>query len=110
MVKRYIPDIGDIVWINCDPSAGNEHRKRRPAVILSPKQYNKLTSLCVCCPMTSKQKGYPFEVVLDSESIVLSDQVKSLDWVSRKAEYKTTIDSKQLSEIKNKISILLQIP
>lgn len=109
MVKRYIPDVGDVVWINCDPSAGNEHKKRRPAVILSPKQYNKLTSLCVCCPMTSKQKGYPFEVAIDDESIVLSDQVKSLDWVSRKAEYKTKVDIKVLNEIKNKVAILLQI-
>lgn len=109
MVKRYIPDVGDVVWINCDPSTGNEHKKRRPAVILSPKQYNKLTSLCICCPMTSKQKGYPFEVVIDNESIVLSDQVKSLDWVSRNAEYKTKVDTKVLHEIKNKVAILLQI-
>lgn len=109
MVKRYIPDVGDVVWINCDPSVGNEHKKRRPAVILSPKQYNRLTNLCICCPMTSKQKGYPFEVVIDNESIVLSDQVKSLDWVSRKAEYKTKIDTELLSEIKSKVAILLQI-
>lgn len=109
MVRRYIPDVGDVVWINCDPSAGNEHKKRRPAVILSPRQYNKLTSLCICCPMTSKKKGYPFEVIIDDESVVLSDQIKSLDWVSRKAEYKTKIDTNLLDEIKNKVSILLQI-
>lgn len=109
MVKKYIPDVGDVVWINCDPSVGNEHKKRRPAIILSPRQYNKLTSLCVCCPMTSKQKGYPFEVAVDNDSVVLSDQVRSLDWVSRKAEYKSKIDTKILNEVKNKIFILLQI-
>ena len=109
MVRRYIPDVGDVVWINCDPSAGNEHKKRRPAVILSPREYNKLTNLCICCPMTSKKKNYPFEVVIDDESVVLSDQVKSLDWISRKAEYKTEIDKNLLDKVKSKISILLQI-
>jgi len=109
MVRRYIPDVGDVVWINCDPSAGNEHKKKRPAVILSPRQYNKLTNLCICCPMTSKKKDYPFEVVIDDESVVLSDQVKSLDWISRKAEYKTKIDKNLLDRVKSKISILLQI-
>jgi len=109
MVKRYIPDVGDVVWINCDPSTGNEHRKRRPAVILSPRQYNKLTKLCICCPMTSRKKGYPFEVVLNDKSVVLADQVKSLDWVSRNAKFKNEIDSNCLRQIKNKISTLLQM-
>ncbi|WP_150468538.1 endoribonuclease MazF [Francisella sp. SYW-9] len=109
MVKKYIPDIGDIVWISCDPSAGNEHRGHRPAVIISPKEYNKLTNLCVCCPMTTKIKGYPFEVIIDDKSAVLTDQIKSLDWVVRKAKFKDKISSQLLQDIKNKIHLLLQI-
>ena len=109
MVVKYIPDVGDIVWINCDPSAGNEHKGHRPAVILSPKQYNKLTNLCICCPMTTKIKGYPFEVTLDSHSAILADQVKSLDWVARKAKFKDRISTEQLQDIKHKLHVLLQI-
>ena len=109
MVKNYIPDIGDMIWINCDPSVGSEHKGHRPAVILSPMQYNKLTNLCICCPMTTKEKGYPFEVVIDKKSVVLSDQVKSLDWVRRKAEFIQKIDTEKVEEIKNKISYLLQL-
>ena len=109
MVAKYIPNTGDIVWINCDPSAGNEHQGHRPAVILSPKQYNKLTNLCICCPMTTKIKGYPFEVELDSQSAILTDQIKSLDWVARKAIFKDKISAAKLQDIKNKLHVLLQI-
>jgi len=109
MVDKYIPDIGDVVWINCDPSAGNEHKGHRPAVILSPKEYNKLTHLCICCPMTTKVKGYPFEVVIDNKSAVLTDQVKSLDWVVRKAKLKGKLSLDQIDDVKHKLGILLQI-
>ena len=109
MVSKYIPDIGDIVWINCDPSAGNEHKGHRPAVVISPIGYNKLTNLCICCPMTTKIKGYPFEVVVDNNSVILTDQVKSLDWVVRKAKFKSKISIETLHEVKHKLAVLLQV-
>ena len=87
----YVPDRGDIVWLNFTPQTGYEQRGKRPALILSPKIYNKKTSLCICLPITSKVKGYPFEVDLPKgfkiEGVILSDQVKNLDYVARKVAY-----------------------
>ena len=64
MVTRYVPDAGDIAWLNFDPQAGREQAKRRPALVLSPATYNGKTGMIVCCPLTSQIKGYPFEVVI----------------------------------------------
>jgi len=87
----YIPDRGDIVWLNFNPQAGHEQRGKRPALILSSKIYNEKTSLCLCLPITSKIKGYPFEVALPSklpiEGVILSDQIKSLDFRVREITF-----------------------
>lgn len=94
MVKdiSYIPDKGDVIWITFNPQAGHEQSGLRPALVLSPKNYNKTVGLCLLCPITSKIKGYPFEVKLpDSfpvQGVILSDQIKSLDWKVRKAIFK----------------------
>lgn len=84
MKKEYTPDRGDAIWITFNPQAGYKQAGRRPAVVLSPAAYDGKVGLAILCPITSKIKGYPFEVVLpDNLSIagaVLSDQVKSLDW------------------------------
>src|ERR1700730_2132236 len=86
MVRSYVPDAGDIVWIRFSPQAGHEQAGHRPAVVLTPATYNAKTSLMVCCPMTAQIKNYPFEVVVagESPSAVLADQVKSLDWRKRR--------------------------
>lgn len=109
MTKEYIPDRGDVIWIDFDPQKGKEQAKRRPALVLSPKGYNKKTSLCIVCPITSKVKGYPFEVEasLDMPAVVLSDHVKSLDWQARKAEFKTKVDPDVLDEVLAKLNALL---
>jgi mRNA interferase MazF len=112
MVKSYIPGPGDIVWLEFDPQAGREQAGRRPAVVLSPSAYNKKTSLMVCCPLSTQIKGYPFEVLVDIEgvqSVILSDQVKSLDWTIRKAKYKARVGSEILLEVRAKIKSLLLI-
>jgi len=84
---NYIPDRGDIVWINFRPQGGDEQRGKRPALILFPKIYNEKTSLCLCLPITSKIKGYPFEVKLPEglaiEGVISSDQIKNLDFSRR---------------------------
>lgn len=88
-MSSYVPDRGDLVWLEFTPQAGSEQRGRRPALVLSPKSYNGKVGLALFCPVTSKVKGYPFEVELpegyDVNGVVLSDQLKSLDWRSRKA-------------------------
>ena len=91
MSGRYIPDVGDIVWINFTPQSGHEQAGRRPAVVLSPKNYNIRAGLLVCVPVTCQIKGYPLEVVLSGSDVTgaaLADQVKSIDWESRGAERK----------------------
>jgi mRNA interferase MazF len=88
----YIPDRGDIVWLNFTPQAGHEQAGHRPALVLSPASYNGKTSLMLCCPITSQIKRYPFEVALCDNPLVsgavLADQVKSVDWKARQAKKK----------------------
>jgi len=108
---NYVPDVGDVAWIDFDPQAGHEQTKRRPAVVLTPKNYNQKTDLLLCVPLTTKIKDYPFEVLIkgDKESVALSDQVKSLDWKARRAEYKTEVSQDELKEIQKMIALLLGI-
>ena len=86
----YVPRRGDIVWLSFDPQAGHKQAGRRPAFVLSPESYNRKTGLFLACPITSKVKGYPFEVALpdglEVSGVILTDQIKSLDWKVRKAE------------------------
>ena len=90
MVKAYIPVRGDVVWINLNPQTGHEQKGRRPALVLSPEDYNKKVGLAIFCPITNQVKGYPFEVLipegLKTSGVILADQVKSLDWKTRNAE------------------------
>jgi mRNA interferase MazF len=105
----YIPDRGHVIWIDFDPQAGREQARHRPALVLSPKTYNRKTSLCVLCPMTTHVKGYPFEVMVPGKdpSVVLADQVKSLDWRARKAKKKAVVDDEVLEEVVGKLSALI---
>src|SRR5574340_545890 len=88
--KPYVPKRGDAVWITLTPQTGHEQAGRRPAVVLSPAAYNAKVGLALMCPITSRIKGYPFEVILPAglpvTGAVLADQVKSLGWRARRAE------------------------
>jgi mRNA interferase MazF len=102
---KYIPDRGDIIWLNFTPQTGHEQKGKRPALVISPLIYNKKTSLCLCFPITSKIKGYPFEVKLPTglgvEGVILSDQIKNLDFIARDAVYICTLPKSivQLAQI-----------
>lgn len=112
MATPYVPDCGDMVWLAFDPQAGHEQAGHRPALVLSPALYNGKTGLMVCCPMTTKIKGYPFEVVTSMEGVdcaVLSDQVKSLDWKIRKAKKKAVASAEVMRHVRAKIKALLVI-
>jgi len=112
MSSKYIPDRGDIIWIDFNPQSGHEQAKRRPALVLSPKQYNKKTSLSILCPITSKIKNYPFEVGIrlkDQKSVVLADQIKSLDWMARQAKFIQKTETVVLEEVLGKLSALVFI-
>ena len=108
-MPRYVPEAGDIVWLQFDPQAGHEQAGHRPAVVLSPASYNGRLGLMLCCPMTTKLKGYPFEVVIPGKppSAVLADQVKSLDWSMRKARRKGAIAPHLLAEVRAKARALI---
>jgi mRNA interferase MazF len=109
VARRYVPDAGDIVWLHFNPQAGHEQAGHRPALVLSPAVYNSKTGLMLCCPMTTQIKGYPFEVLIasDKPSAALADQVKSLDWVVRKATRKGKVTAPELAETRAKIIALL---
>jgi mRNA interferase MazF len=105
----YVPEAGDIVWLEFDPQTGHEQAGHRPALVLSPAAYNGKTSLMLCCPLTTQIKGYPFEVALTGTptSVVLADQVKSLDWHMRKAKHKGAVSSAELTTVRAKLRALL---
>ena len=109
MARRYVPERGDVVWLQFDPQAGHEQAGHRPALVLSPATYNGKTGLMLCCPMTTQIKGYPFEVVIGTKppSAILSDQVKSLDWGARQASRKGRVSEEEMVEVKDRIGALL---
>lgn len=111
MARRYVPARGDVVWITLNPQAGHEQAGRRPALVLSPSSYNGKVGLAILCPVTSQVKGYPFEVTIPSGSklagVVLADQVKSLDWRFRKAEFICKLPQEATKEVLEKLGTLL---
>jgi mRNA interferase MazF len=107
----YIPDRGDVVWINLDPQAGHEQSGHRPALVVSPASYNGKTGLMLCCPITNQSKAYPFEVAIDDNpkvrATVLADQVKCLDWRFRSAKKKGKVSQAVLDETLNKLKAII---
>ena len=102
MARQYVPDRGDIVWLQFNPQTGHEQAGHRPALVVSPRAYNARVGLALFCPVTAQVKGYPFEVVLPSgleaQGAILSDQVKSLDWRERKAKRVCMVPTEILEE------------
>ena len=111
MPSPYVPERGDIVWLEFNPQAGHEQAGRRPALVISPKGYNKKVGLALFCPITTQVKGYPFEVVLPKgnkiSGAILSDQVKSLDWEMRKAQKIAGVPNDVLGDVLARVLTLL---
>lgn len=111
-VRSYCPDRGDVVWISFNPQSGHEQAGHRPALVLSPRAYNKKVGLAVLCPITSLAKGYPFEVAipdgLDVSGVVLADQVKNLDWRARKASLCCRLPDETTQDVLAKLATLLR--
>jgi len=109
--KTYVPRRGDLVWISFNPQAGHEQSGRRPAVVISPEQYNRRVGLALFCPVTTQVKGYPFEVGIPEHSgaagVALADQVKSFDWRSREAQFIGELPGDTISAILQRINLLL---
>lgn len=110
--RPYVPDAGDVVWLEFDPQAGHEQAGHRPALVISPAIYNRKAGLMVCCPMTTRIKGHPFEVLADVDGVagaILADQVKSLDWKVRRAKKKGSVPDEAMAHVRAKIRALLSI-
>ena len=108
--KGYVPARGDVVWLDFDPQAGHEQKGRRPALVISQDAYNEKVGLAILCPVTSKEKGYPFEVKLNCKKIegwILSDQVKSLDWKIRNIEFIEKADKGVTDRVIELIKLIL---
>jgi mRNA interferase MazF len=109
----YCPDAGDFIWIDLDPTKGHEQRGRRPAIVLSRHAYNERTGLCVACPITSRVKGYPFEVTIPGghgvTGVVLADQARSLSWSKRNVDLIDRADADLLDEVREKLAALIEI-
>lgn len=107
----YVPDRGDVVWLNFDPQAGHEQAGRRPALVISPAAYNGKVGLAILCPITTQAKGYPFEVKIPdgllAKGVVLSDQVKNLDWRIRQAEWFCTLPEATIQQVQKRLGKLL---
>ncbi len=112
MARRYVPARGDLVWLQFDPQVGHELRGQRPALVVSPQEYNRKVGLALFCPATSRVKGYPFEVGLPAggkvTGVVLADQLKSLDWRARRATLIASAPAAVTQEVLAKVLTLVQ--
>ncbi len=109
VVAGYVSDARDIVWVQFDLKARHEQAGRRPAVVLSPSAYNDRAGMIVCCPTTTRVKGYPFEAAIAGQpaSVVFADQVKSQDWRAHKAARKGKASPAELAEVRAKLKALI---
>jgi mRNA interferase MazF len=111
MVKNYIPEQGDVVYISFNPSKGHEQAGRRPALIISKTNFNAASSLIICCPITSKRKGYPFEVEVKSgkiDGVILCDHLRSFDSNTRKPLFIQKIDEPTLQKVKDYVISIIE--
>ncbi len=111
-MSSYIPKRGDAIWLDFNPQTGREQSGRRPAFVVSPAAYNGKVGLALLCPVTSRVKGYPFEVPIPEglpvSGVVLSDQLKSLDWRKRRAEFICELPESFTQEVKKKVEALIR--
>ena len=112
MVTAYVPEAGDIVFLDFDPQVGHEQAKRRPALVLTDQRYNRASGLAVVCPLTSKRKPYPFALPVKVDKVegaILVDQLKSLDWAGRRAQFHSKAEATLLRKVRQYIAVLLGI-
>ena len=112
MVTAYVPEAGDIVFIDFDPQVGHEQAKRRPALVLTDQRYNRASGIAVVCPLTSKRKPYPFALPVKVDKVegaILVDQLKSLDWAGRQAQFHSKAEATLILKVRQYIAVLLGI-
>ena len=109
----YVPNQGDLIWLTFNPQAGHEQAGRRPALVLSPADYNRKVGLAILCPITNQEKGYPFEVKIPAglgvTGVILADQVKSMDWRVRQAEFIDQLPEWIHRQVMARLLVLLEV-
>jgi mRNA interferase MazF len=113
MVTSYVPDTGDIIYMDFDPQTGRERAKRRPALVLTDLRYNRASGLAVVCPLTSQVKPYPFTLPISIGGVdgaVLVDQLRSLDWAARSAQFHSKAPAQLVPKVRQYLAVLLGIP
>ena len=111
-MSPYHPNRGDVVLLDYDPQLGHEQAGKRPALVFSPIEYNAKIGRALFFPITSKIKGYPFEVRIKLETVdgvVLADQIKSLDWKARRITYIEKAPDSLLEEVREKLEWILEL-
>ena len=112
MRQPYTPERGDLIWLTFDPQAGHERAGRRPALVLSPKSYHLKTGMALICPVTSRVKDYPFEVVLSAglatAGVVLSDQIRNVDYKARQSDLIEVAPDRVIEEVLQRLNQLLK--
>ncbi len=111
MNPEYVPQEGQLIWLDFTPQAGHEQAGRRPAIVVSPRTYNAAAGLALVCPITSVSKGYPFEVALPEglalHGNILADQVRSVDWRARNAQHADEVPDEVLAEVCGKLAAII---
>ena len=113
MVKKtYVPERGDIIWLDFTPTKGREQKGTRPAFVVSPKIYNAKVGLALVCPITSHKKGYPFEVACGFskiDGVILADHIRSVDWKARHAKFVDVSPVLTIQEVEERLLSLIQV-
>jgi mRNA interferase MazF len=110
MKESFVPDVGDVLWMRLSPTSGHEQSGHRPVLTITPVAYNAKRGLLICCPITSRVGGYPFEVAIETDGIsgvVIADQVKSVDWQARGARLAGRASVEVTLEVRAKLGALL---
>jgi len=108
---NYVPEKGDLVWLDFDPQKGHEQKGRRPAICVSHKIYNQKVGLALFCPITSNIKGYPFEIILNKYKIngcILSDQIKNMDWRERNCTFIEKVATEEINSVVNNVRLMIE--
>jgi mRNA interferase MazF len=109
----YCPAAGDLIWIDLDPTLGHEQSGHRPALVLTPRSYNVRSGLCILCTVTSRARGYPFEVAIPHghaiSGVVLADQPRSVSWEKRCVKIAGMASAKLVDEVRERLAVLIQI-
>ena len=109
----YQPERGDFIYLDFTPQAGTEQAGRRPALVLSPREFNIATGLAVVCPLTNTRTGGRFEVPVPRGArltgVILAHQFRAIDWLARDASFHSKADEETLWEILGRIEAILAI-